>query len=140
VQNDIPPPDRRFRRSERLKSRRTIGRLFDRQGETAVAYPLRLMWLPVPEPHGAAPVQFTLSVPKRRFRRAADRNLLRRRIREAYRRQKQLLAPALATAPAAQYAVVALYTGREIQDYRTIERSMRRLLRKFADRIGKSPA
>lgn len=140
MHDDTTPPDRRFRRSERLKSRQTIGRLFGRQGDTAVAYPLRLMWLPVAEPRGAAPVQFTLSVPKRRFRRAADRNLLRRRIREAYRRQKALLAPALAAAPAAQYAVVALYTGREIQDYRTIERSMRRLLRKFADRIRKPTA
>lgn len=137
---DPNSPDRRFRPGEHLKSRRTIGRLFNRQGETAVAYPLRLMWLPVAEPQGAAAVQFTLSVPKRSFKRAVDRNLLRRRIREAYRRQKPAIEAAVAAAPAPQYALIALYTGREIQDYRQIERSMRRLLRKFADQIQNRPA
>ena len=137
---DASQPDRRFRPGEHLKRRRTIGRLFNRQGETAVAYPLRLMWLPVSEPQGEAPVQFTLSVPKRSFRRAVDRNLLRRRIREAYRQHKPAIEAALVAAPARQYALIALYTGREIHDYQQIERSMRRLLRKFADQIQKRPA
>lgn len=137
---DATPPDRRFRSGERLKNRRTIGRLFNRQGETAVAYPLRLMWMPMDEPRSAAPVQFTLSVPKRSFKRAVDRNLLRRRIREAYRQQQPGIAADLAAAPHPQYALIALYTGREMLDYRQIERSMRRLLRKFADQIRKEPA
>ena len=137
VKRDPDTPRRRFPRDERLKNRKAIGRLFNRRGATAVAFPLRLMWMRVEQPRGESPVQFTLSVPKRSFKRAVDRNLLRRRIREAYRLRKGEIA-ATTAASDGQYALIALYTGREILDYATIDRSMRRLLRKFADDLRKT--
>jgi ribonuclease P protein component len=139
VSREQNQPRQRFAKSERLKNRKVIGRLFQRQGATAAAFPLRLMWMPVAEPRGETTVQFTLSVPKRSFRRAVDRNLLRRRVREAYRIEKGRIA-ATTDSIDGQYALIALYTGREILSYAVIQRSMRRLLRKFADDVRKQSA
>lgn len=120
----------RLRRGERLKSYKEIGRLFRRGSHSFGKYPLRLVWREVSERRSAFPVQFALSVPKKRFRRAVDRNRLRRRIREAYRLHKhELYAKLPAEAP--QLAWMIIYTGKEEQDFATIARSMHKLIERF---------
>jgi ribonuclease P protein component len=68
-----------------------------------------------------------VSVPKRLFKRAVDRNLLKRRIREAYRRQKPVFYQALSERDA-QLELVIQYRGRKIMAYREIETALRGLL------------
>lgn len=65
-----------------------------------------------------------VSVPKRLFKRAVDRNLLKRRIREAYRLQKPVFLEFL-HASELSLQVVIQYRGREIESYQTIEKKMR---------------
>jgi len=64
----------------------------------------------------SAPARVMVSVPKRHFKRAVKRNLLKRRIRESYRRQKHLLPPGL--------DVLFMYTATEVLPYETIYANM----------------
>jgi ribonuclease P protein component len=76
-----------FSKEERLCSHRLISTLFSK-GQTFHLKPFRITWLrqtlETPQP-----AQVLMSVPKYNFRRAVDRNLIRRRMREAYRMNKQ---------------------------------------------------
>mgnify|MGYP002626221705 FL=1 len=68
-----------------------------------------------------------VSVPKRFFRRAVKRNLLKRRIRESYRRQKSLI-PA-----SAGIDVAFLYNAKDLLDYKSIYDTVGTILRRIGD-------
>jgi ribonuclease P protein component len=125
-------PKNGLRPSERLKSRRLIQALF-KQGHSFSKYPIRLVYLPVTEPTLPSPVQCTVSVPKRRFRRAVHRNRIRRQVREAWRLHKQALYQQL-EGHDTTYAFMLLYVGKEPMPYADIERSMRRVIKTFCAR------
>lgn len=74
--------DYKLNKSEKLTSRTAIERLFE-EGKSLMAFPLRAAYR-LRQP-GDAPVQFLISIPKKRIRKAVNRVLLRRRTREAYR-------------------------------------------------------
>ena len=74
-----------------------IEALFENGSSQSVsAFPLRAVYQTIERREGHAPVQILISVPKKRFKHAVDRNRVKRQIREAYRRHKQLLWDALA--------------------------------------------
>jgi ribonuclease P protein component len=123
-------PSHTFRRQERLKSKKIIQSLF-REGQAISAFPLRLIWIQRPLPSSDFPAQFALAVPRRSFPGAASRNVLRRRIREAYRLHKHSLYEALEPADA-QVALIAIYTAKEPLPYKTIEKAMRKALKRLA--------
>ncbi|MEO1437700.1 MAG: ribonuclease P protein component [Bacteroidota bacterium] len=125
----------RLYRQERLKKETVIRRMFNREGETLAAFPLRLIWIPIKE-DVPFPVQFTLSVPKRNFKKAVDRNRIRRQVREAYRTNKSNLYQRL-DGVSTQFALMVLFTGREAVPYELIERKMVYLLKRFADKVRK---
>lgn len=76
-----------FRKEERLCSKKHLGLLF-KNGSSFLLYPFRISYIFVDETMGV-PVQVVINVPKKRYKRAVDRNLLKRRIKEAYRLHKQ---------------------------------------------------
>ena len=76
-----------FRKEERLCSRKHLDLLF-KNGSSFLLYPFRISYLFIDEP-ASIPAQVVINVPKKRYKRAVDRNLLKRRIREAYRLNKQ---------------------------------------------------
>lgn len=78
-----------FKKEERLCSRKSLDLLF-KTGSSFLVYPFRVTYLAVDEPH-QFPVQIVINVAKKRYKRAVDRNLIKRRIREAYRLQKEHL-------------------------------------------------
>ena len=53
-----------FRKEERLKSRKTIDKLF-KSGQSFGQFPLRVVWMELENPMGESPVQFALTVPKK---------------------------------------------------------------------------
>ena len=67
-------------KAERLSWKRYIDLLFLR-GQSFVAYPLRVVYLPVEETL-SVPVSFLVSVPKKKFKRAVKLNLVKRQVRE----------------------------------------------------------
>lgn len=78
-----------FGKQERLKSRKLIEKLF-KEGKSIKKFPLRLVYLQT-EHTSNFPVQASFSVPKRNFKKAVDRNRIKRLMREAYRIQKPTL-------------------------------------------------
>ncbi|MCZ4245741.1 ribonuclease P protein component [Pedobacter punctiformis] len=76
-----------FRKEERLCSRKHLDLLF-KNGSSFLLYPFRISYLFIDQP-AEVPAQVVINVPKKRYKRAVDRNLLKRRIREVYRLNKQ---------------------------------------------------
>jgi ribonuclease P protein component len=76
-----------FHKSERLCSKKQIDLLFSK-GNSETSYPLKIIYLDQPSTESRFPAQAMFVVPKRNFKRAHDRNLLKRRMREAYRLNK----------------------------------------------------
>lgn len=79
-----------FSKRERLVSQKQIEELFGGSPSVAV-FPLRAVYINKVRARGAEPVQVLVSVPKKRFHHAVDRNRVKRQIREAYRTHKALL-------------------------------------------------
>ena len=83
-------------------------------------------------PEIAAKTMFV--VPKRNFRRAHDRNLLKRRMREVFRIRKADLYEILRSKKK-QVSLALLYTGREENDYAAIDKAITKLLEKLKETI-----
>ncbi|MEZ5082345.1 MAG: ribonuclease P protein component [Bacteroidales bacterium] len=75
-----------FKKEERLRSKKLIDRLFE-EGNDFFESPFKVIWLDISH-ESNVPVQLLISVSKRKIRKAVSRNLLKRRIREAYRKNK----------------------------------------------------
>lgn len=82
-----------FSKDERLSSKVLLSQLLEK-GTSFFVHPFRVIWLDIDHP-GRHPVQLAISVPKKRFKKAVDRNRVKRVVREAYRRNKQELYDAL---------------------------------------------
>lgn len=111
-------------REQRLRSKRLIDRLFV-EGESGFCHPIRYVVLR--ETSTQPEVCVLVSVPKRHHKRAHTRNRLKRRLREAYRLQKEPLREQ-ALRRGERIVLGLLYSGREESDYALIERSVGRIL------------
>ena len=103
-----------FRKSERLYKRKEIQELFEK-GSSFHLYPFRVVVMRQDPPGRSHKV--LISVPTRVFRRAVDRNLLKRRIREAYRLQKYKL-------PEGPLTLAFIYTGSKLLPFSEISQKM----------------
>lgn len=85
-----------FSKRERLVSQRLIDMLFGQSASHSLAaFPLRAVYNLRERREDDEPVQMLVSVPKKRFHHAVDRNRVKRQVREAYRQHKQRLYDAL---------------------------------------------
>ena len=118
-----PPAGRAytFPKAEHLCSKKLIERLFNKQSASFGIYPLRLTWLAAPA-RTTAPPQVLITVPKRTFKRAVDRNRLKRLVREAYRLTKYHLTEAENGHPVAVLGI--LYTGKEKSELPLLEKKL----------------
>lgn len=83
-----------FPKIQRLTGEIRIGKLH-MQGKSFLSYPFRIVYMPDKKIEDA-PVRVVINVPKRRMKHAVDRNLLKRRTREAYRLNNKELAAVIA--------------------------------------------
>ncbi len=95
-------------------------------------FPLRVVYLPVGELD--APVSILVSVSKRHFKRAVKRNRMKRRIREAYRVNKQELLNVLAQKQI-RLAVAFIYLSDDLVAFSVIEERMKTALARIAEKI-----
>lgn len=122
--------DNKFPRKEKLKSKKLIEKMFA-EGRSVSKYPLRVVYVKNDEWFDELIFQAGFSVPKRKFKHAVDRNRVKRLMREAYRLNKHFIFNNMETG----YALMFLYLGKEIPDYKEIDNAMRKLLEKFMDSV-----
>ena len=108
-----------FPKTEKLCGKYAVEQLY-KEGKRFVVWPLRVNYIQAPD----ATNRILIWAPKSLFRHAVDRNRLRRQMREAYRLNKTLLAPSI-------YHIAFNYIDKNMQDYKVIDRAMRKALLKI---------
>lgn len=111
-------------KSHILRSKSDIDALLER-GAVLFRYPIKVYYLERTSDDGFS--RMMVSVPKRNFKRAVKRNLLKRRIREAWRLNNGIL-------EGHGYDLLFVYLGREIESYARIEATLTGLLRQLAEK------
>ncbi len=113
---------------ERLRSLGAIRRMFE-NGESGFVFPFRYVWFAEADEVPTTGVLF--SVPKKFHKRANKRNLLRRRTKEAYRLQKQILSPDKKV----HLDMALIYSSKEVLPYKNVAHAVRKILETIAERI-----
>lgn len=118
-----------FSKQERLCSRKTIEKIFD-SGKAINENPFRLLWVEAPNEENVY-LKIAISVPKKNFKKAVDRNKIKRQIREVYRLNKNKFFSKLEN-PEKRYAAIIIYTGRVLPDRKEMEAKIFVTLQRFA--------
>ncbi|MEB0260233.1 MULTISPECIES: ribonuclease P protein component [unclassified Mucilaginibacter] len=119
-----------FKKEERLCNKKLIDGLFH-NGSSFLCYPFRASWA-LTDGEQQFPVQIVFSVAKKRYKRAVDRNLVKRRMREAYRLSKQSLLYDVLDGAGKKLVLSISYIGKEISPYDLFEKKMIKLLNQLA--------
>lgn len=123
----------RFNKEERLCSKKYLDLLF-KNGSSFLLYPFRITFLLVAEPH-KYPAQVVINVAKKRYRYAVDRNLIKRRTREAYRLQKETKLYPFLNQPDRLLLLSLQYVGKAKYDYSVFEKKLSVALQKLVSQI-----
>ncbi len=127
----IKEPRYFFKKEDKLKSRKAIDAVF-KDGKSFSNYPLKVIWL---AQNARETLQAAVGVSSRNFKKATDRNRVKRLMREAYRLQKGELHEHL-QGTNKSLSVFFLYVGKELpfypQVYEKMGAALQRLI-KFAD-------
>ena len=117
-----------YPKSEKLKSRNTIDRMFT-EGKTVSKYPLRLVYVPFDERDiKDISLNMGVSVSKKHFKRAHDRNYFKRVLRETYRHNKHIIIDRLDK----PYAFMFFYQTKDRLSFEEINTKTIQLFEKFA--------
>lgn len=121
-----------YPREEKLKARKLIDELFI-TGKSVSKYPLRMVYIELNDEQ-AVPLQTGVSVSKRNFKKAVDRNYYKRLLRETYRKNKHLILDQMDQ----KFAVMLFYQTKDRLSYQEVEHKMKGLLEKFVIQHTKS--
>ena len=116
-------------KQERLKSKKLIEKLYT-EGNSVKTFPLRMMYVQTAHTSDF-PCQVGVSVAKRNFKKAPDRNRLKRLMRETYRLQKEIVYNNLEK----PYVFMISYIGREEIKYEELYPKMEKLLTLFVEKV-----
>ena len=119
-----------YPKNEKLKSKITIGLLFS-EGKSVSKYPLRLVY------HSGAlgdeqPLKVGVSVSKKYFKKAVDRNYFKRVLRETYRLNQHLLKDQLSQ----PYALMLFYQSKDRLSFEEINAKTIQLFEKFLAQVN----
>jgi ribonuclease P protein component len=113
-----------FPKSERLYKKKAIQELFDK-GSSFYLYPFRVFFQQNLESEPQNQVMFSVS--KRNFKKATDRNLLKRRMKEAYRLNKAFVPGT------SKLQMAYIYTAKEILSFEEIRNKVILSFKRFQD-------
>jgi len=120
-----------YSKEEKLKSRKLIEHLFN-EGKNLSAFPLKVLYNVVEDT--AVPIKAGVTVSSRRFKKAVDRNKIKRILREVYRLQKLPLQTALAENKTS-LAIFFIYTGKELPVFNELHQKVGIILQKLQNQI-----
>ena len=122
--------DQSFKKEERLCLKRRFELLL-KEGDSFFIYPFRVIYLANAYEGVSYPAQVAFAVKKKQFKRAVDRNRIKRLCREAYRQQKPILYENLA-AQSSTLLILMVYVAQEILPFSEISRRTGAVLNKLA--------
>ena len=123
-----------FNKKERLCSKKLIGEVFDK-GSVFNTSLFRIAWF---QTSGLpSPAQVAIAIPKKNIRLAVTRNLIRRRIREAYRHRKQILYDFLEQQNI-QVAFMVIYRQKSVPDYEAVRSEVNELIALLTKRLERA--
>lgn len=114
-----------FKKEERLCSKKVIEQMFA-IGQSTLSFPIKAVYLNNSSHHEKIPLQAAFTVPKRLFKRAPKRNLLKRRMRESYRLNKEQL-----LGITDQLSVMFIYISKDELPYDKIDAAMKKAMIKI---------
>jgi ribonuclease P protein component len=112
-----------FSKEERLCSKKLLTELFT-NGSSFLVYPYRVTWLAA-NPEQTTPAQVVIGVSKKKFKRSVDRNLIKRKIREAYRLNKAELFYSYLISGDKKILLSLNYIGKEILEFDTLNNKLK---------------
>lgn len=124
-----------FRKEERLCSKKVMMNLFG-SGEVFFTPLFKVVWC-LNQIETEFPAQVAFSVLKKNYRRAVDRNLIKRRMREAYRKNKYSLYEKLDSLDIS-IAFIIIFRGAEITSCSNIEKHMKEMLAKLSEAVTRN--
>lgn len=122
-----------YPKNEKLKSKTVIGLLFS-EGKSVSKYPLRLVYR-AGEANAEEKIKIGVSVSKKYFKKAVDRNYFKRVLRETYRLNKHLLWDNLQE----PYSIMFFYQTKDRLSYQEIHTKTIQLFEKFVLQVNKTP-
>ena len=125
-----------FNKNERLCSKKLIDRLFAGGNKSFPTFPLRVVYMPLAPEENIADVSILISVPKKRFKHAVKRNLVKRQVREAYRQNKHILLDVLKAKETNFKMILAfIWLDNKIYSAKLVEQKVKKLLTHIAEDI-----
>ena len=118
--------NQRYGKEEKLKQKKQIETLFG-EGNTIGQYPVRLFYLRIDSENLEQFTRTGVSVSKRNFKNAVDRNKIKRLLREAYRKNKYLVNQPDGN----RYWLMLVYVGKELPELKTLETAVIKALKKL---------
>lgn len=115
-----------YSKKDKLKGKKRIEQLFAK-GSSLAVYPLRIVYLKI-DAEEEVDYKVGVTVSKKYFKKAVDRNQIKRLIREAYRLHRN----DYFNNNSASFALMILYLGKDMPDFISIEKKMKALLNKFS--------
>lgn len=117
-----------FPSEEKLKSSKLISKLFN-EGNSHFSYPIKFLYL-LEKPQQWAKPQASVSVSSKTFKKAVDRNLIKRRMREAFRLNKSDLLDIMKAENVSFYGMF-IYVAKEVLSYQEIENGISKIIQKM---------
>ena len=120
-----------FHKHERLTNRSVIQTIFRKEGQMLRSGPLMMVYLEQVL-NTPAPAQVLISVSKRRFKKAHDRNRIKRLLKEVYRLHKAPLYHSM-EAHGKQFALALIYQASDLPDFVSLESHFKRIVHDFVE-------
>ncbi len=125
----------RLGKRERLSGHKQIDALFGGGSQSVTVYPIRAVYRFSACSEGQPPVRLLVSVPKRHFKHAVDRNRVKRQLREAYRLQKQVLHEAMQAHEGQELLLAFIWLSDQHEETARIMRRTGTLLQRISERL-----